>query len=144
MLRSIETALGTPRGRDSIYLGDIEQTVCPRQITFKGNIEGLLATASVPFVLRFYGLLELHAIELDFSDAEHPSSFVEVMDSQRVAELKARDHSSKVHEHRHFILATYDEVFEIISAGYELALQSPIEHRLADADDPDDPIGGEA
>lgn len=136
--RPIATALGTPKGRDSIYLGDIEQTVCPRQITFKGNIEGLLATASVPFTLRFFGLLELHAIELDFSDAEHPSSFVEVMESPRVAELKARDHSSKVHDHRHFILATYDEVFELVSAGYELTLQEPIGHRMAAADDVDE------
>jgi len=138
VLRPIATALGIPKGRDSIYLGDIEQSVCPRQITFKGNIEGLVAEASVPFVLRFYGLLELHAVELDFSEAEHPTSFVEVMDSARVVALKARDHSAKVHDHRHFILATYDEVFELICAGYDLTLGEPQVHRFADADADED------
>lgn len=135
----IATALGTPKGRDSFYLRAIEQTLYPRCITFRGNIEGLLDTASVPFVLRFSGLLELHAIELDFSDAEYPSAFVEVTRSERVAALKGRDHSAKVRDHRHFILATYDEVFELICEGYELTLEEPLAHVYADADsDADD------
>lgn len=131
----IATALGVPKGRDSFYLRAIEESLYPRCITFHGNIEGLIETASVPFVLRFSGLLELHAIELDFSDAEHPSAFVEVTSSERVAALRARDHSAKVGDHRHFILATYDEVFELICEGYELTLEEPVAHVLADDDD---------
>lgn len=131
----IETALGVPRGRGSIYLREIEEALHPRCITFRGNIEGLLDTASVPFALRFFGLLELHAIELDFSDAEHPASFVEVVGSERVAALRARDHSAKVKDHRHFILATYDEVFELICEGYELTLEEPVVHVLAEGED---------
>ena len=137
VLRPIGTALGIPKGRDSIYLAAIQQAVCPREITFSGNIEGLIETASVPFALRFHGLLELHAIELDFSDAEHPTSLVEVMDSERVATLKARDHSAKVKDHRHFIFATYDEVFAVICAGYELTLGEPVAHLLAEDDEDD-------
>ena len=128
MLRPVATALGIPKGRDSIYLGTIEHTVCPREITFSGNIESLIADASVPFVLRFHGLLELHALELDFTDFGLPASFVEVCDSERVAAMKARDHSAKVRDHRHFILATYDEVFEVICQGYALTLAEPVLH----------------
>lgn len=126
MLRPIATKFGIPRGRDSIYLGTIEHTVCPREITFSGNIESLVPEAAVPFVLRFHGLLELHALELDFTDFGLSASFVEVVDSERVAAMKARDHSAKVRDHRHFILATYDEVFEVICQGYELTLAEPI------------------
>ena len=126
VLQPIGTAFGIPRGRDSIYLRAIERGVCPREVIFRGNLEGLVEQSSVPFTLRFHGLLELHAIELDFSAAEHPTSFVEVVDSQRVATLRARDHSAKVKGHRHFILATYDEVFEVICAGYELTLEAPV------------------
>lgn len=141
MLRPIATALGIPKGRDSIYLGTIEHTVCPREITFSGNIEGLLAEASVPFLLRFHGLLELHALELDFTDFGLPASFVEVVESERVAAMKARDHSAKVHDHRHFILATYDEVFEVICQGYELALAEPVTHLPPEKDGEDDEDG---
>lgn len=137
MLQPIATALGIPRGRDSIYLGAIRHSVCPRTITFSGNIESLIATASVPFTLCFQGLLELHALELDFTDFGLPASFVEVIDSERVAEMKARDHSAKVRDHRHFILATYDEVFEIICLGYELTLAEPISNLPAEENSED-------
>ncbi len=128
MLQPIATALGIPKGRDSIYLGTIEHSVCPREITFRGNIESLVPGASVRFVLRFHGLLELHSLELDFTDFGLPASFVEVVASERVAAMKRRDHSAKVRGHRHFILATYDEVFEVICQGYELALEEPLPH----------------
>ncbi len=126
---AIKTEVGIVRGRDAIYLESVEFDYSSNRIRFCGSFNPHLCSdiadsdEEVGFELVFSGLLALQMIELDFDMTDGVSSFDEVRDSEWLKRMKAKDHSAKVSEsHRHFVLATYDDVFVIIADRYELQL----------------------
>ena len=54
-------------------------------------------------------------VELDSWDFRAESSFDEVIDSEWIQTLRGKVNKT----HRHFLVQTYDEVFEIVCSGYE-------------------------
>ena len=81
------------------------------------------------FALKFESVvyLEVTSLELyqDFDDDlyETSSSFDEILNSKLIEELGKHDPNREVSEdHRHYVLATYDDVFEIVARDVTLEL----------------------
>lgn len=133
----IETQVGIISGRDAFYLDNIHFEYIGKQgttIRFEGSINGNLCSHNeknlewLKYTLVFPHVLVFQMVELDFSDFSGMASFVQVIDSDWIAECRAFDTASKVsYEHNHYIFETYDDVFDIVSRGYELNIsESPI------------------
>ena len=60
-------------------------------------------------------MLELDSWDISETSKEWSSSFDEVTRSKWVASLGGK----VTHEHRHFRLQTYDDVFEVVCSGYD-------------------------
>lgn len=127
--QAIETEIGIIRGRDAIFLDSIDLNYSSKRISFRGAFNPHLCSKTVGsdefigFDLSFSGLLALRMIELDFDVTNGKSSFDEITNSDWLKQIKCRDHSAKLSAaHRHFVLATYDDVFEIIADHYEIRL----------------------
>ncbi len=120
--KKIETEIGTFWGRDCIFLHKITFENGTNNLILDGEIDGNLCNperlgGDVLYRLRFEGILALSMIELDSWDCECESSFDEILDSEWIRAL-----GGKVSEkHRHFLLQTYDDVFEVVCETYTLA-----------------------
>lgn len=125
----IETSLGYFYGRDCIYLDTITFEDRTTTVVLEGSINGNLCTVRnadefVPYRLRFRGVLALRMVTLELSDMEGTSCFDEVFDSEWVRALINRDSDQNISpQHRHFVVGTYDDVFEIICENYEFEIQ---------------------
>lgn len=81
---------------------------------------------AVPCEVVFLGVLGVKVEELDFTVMGGFARLVEVADSRWLAECRARDHGAKVGaEHRHLVLRTYDDVIEVLCAGFTVAFGEP-------------------
>lgn len=126
----IETALGHLDGRDCIYLDRFASEGGPGTLVLEGSVNGNLCTLRqpgrfVPYTLRFRGVLALKVVELDSCGWDFESSFDEVRDSEWVRSLGGKASAAM----RHFIVQTYDFVFEIVCAGYEFEVQTVVVER---------------
>lgn len=97
-------------------------------LVLRGEINGELCEhrepgVFLPFVLRFSGVLALRMLELDSWRGVSESSFDEQMESPWIAELGGKVTSF----HRHFVLQTYDEVFEVMCSGHDIAIDGLVD-----------------
>jgi hypothetical protein len=111
----IETALGRFYGRDCIYLDRTAFEDGTNVLSLEGSINGDLCTIKrsghfIPYSLRFIGVLALKMVELDSWDGDCTSCFDETHESEWVQSLGGKVSRS----HRHFLVQTYDDVFEVI------------------------------
>jgi hypothetical protein len=127
ILEAIETDAGTLYGRDTIYLVETSLQYSPIILTLKGFINLPLKDAELNYTLTFRQILALSMLELDSWDKtapkvwyENPSCFVEVKNSEWIAALGGKI-STK--HHKHYILATYDEVFQIVCESIHLNIE---------------------
>ena len=125
----IETAIGIIDGRDSIYLDAIAYDYSQHTITFSGEINTRLCSASpyttrwLPYSLTFQAIIGLRQTEEDFYAGPYDSSFFVVTVSPWFDEMRQQDHSGKLgSRHQHFVLATYDDVFDVIAESFALNL----------------------
>ncbi len=139
----IQTKVGFVTGRDAIYLHKInllsETEVCIAGELMGNNCSKLGTDYEVKFSLTFKGMLLFNMCELDFDDTEYESCFDLIEDSEKLAKLRAVDKaafigkmdrgydengqfSDKIY-HQHFVLHTYDTVFEIIAQSYNLVIE---------------------
>ena len=126
----IETPLGVIRGRSGIFLDDVSFSYQAGTIEFTGDF--LTSSGSVKqsdgelqgYVIRFAGVVALKMIELDSWEFHGGSSFDEVLGSDWVAQLGGKVTT----EHRHFLIQTYDDVFEIVCMSYEIILKKTKSH----------------
>ena len=123
--KPIETPLGIANGRDAIYLDkvmflnrtntlvleiDLNTALCHR--TSESDVIDFSS-----FLLTFDQVLATKQVELDSWDWESESSFDEIQDSKWIKELGGKVTS----EYKHFLIQTYDDVFEVVCKNYEFA-----------------------
>ena len=120
----INTELGILKGRDCIYLDKVKFKDGLNRLVLIGEINGNLCGkkqigVDISYELSFGGVLALKMVELDSWDQSTESSFSEVLESSWVNEL-----GGKVEQHhRHFIIQTYDEVFEVVCNNYVFSVK---------------------
>ena len=125
----IETEVGIIFGRDAIFLDEVDFDYSNNKVVFYGELNsGLCSKITgkdewIKYSLTFFSILGFQMIELDFSDFRGKSSFDLVQNSNWINEFKKHDSANKVKtEHNHYFLQTYDDIFEIVSVGFELKL----------------------
>lgn len=128
----IETPLGIISGRDAFYLDNIRFEYMGKQgttISFEGSINGSLCSQNdknlewFKYSLAFPHVLVFHMVEFDFSNFSETASFVQVINSDWIDECHAFDTAGKIrYEHNHYILRTYDDVFDIVSRDYKFII----------------------
>jgi hypothetical protein len=130
---AIITDLGIINGRDAIYLDLVEHK--NNVLTFSGEINSELIgkniTGSNDFIkytLSFFETIFYKCWELDYYDNEKllASSFDVVNDSKLIEEINLLENIRKnkkiTENHKHYILATYDYIYEIVSSKYILRI----------------------
>lgn len=121
-LKGLNTELGIIKGRDSIYLDKIT-FIKEDELTLSGEFNS--DKGDRKFEMNFKGVVFLLTVELDFDKRGQMESLATVENSERIKEFKRLDHSSKINDrHRHYYVRTYDTVFEIVSSGFELVVET--------------------
>lgn len=154
LFEPIETSVGIIQGRDGFFLDQIYFEYDRRAVRFVGEINGNLCSRNVSkrdwieYSLQCLGVLDFRMTELDFFDTydnhslkegylsspeigdlvssiiENQTSFVRVVDSERLARMRELEAASKITpEHQHYIFTTYDYIFDIICSKYELTIK---------------------
>ena len=145
----IETELGTIVGRDAIYLKEVvfihDGEYCIKATVLGFNCTKIAEDVDFAISLTFKGVFVWRAVELDVAEhvtnIETDSSFDLVEHSELLANLRKWDQASKTGKidrgydangkysdqvwHQHFVLSTYDTVFEIIAQSYDLVIEEP-------------------
>ena len=118
----IKTPLGIANGRDAIYLDNVAFSNRTNTLTLDLGLNIALCSDShddeIDFSscqLRFNGVLATLQKELDSWDWESESSFDEILESSWIMELGGKVTS----RHKHYLLQTYDDVFEVVCENYE-------------------------
>lgn len=119
--------LGVLSGRDCIYVNTVTLDTV-NSLTFEGEINGLLAPKIrdykwIPYKLVFKRVISHSACELDtFLNSgynRYNGCFTVVQDSKQLAKLPIRgDFDRSIY--KHFRLFTYDIVFDIFAADFEM------------------------
>ena len=123
---AVVTELGVLRGRDCVFLDAASFEYATNTLVIRGDVNGNLCRPpltgeSIPYAFRFTGVLAQTMVELDSWEGPSESSFDEVMDSRWIRKLKGKI----TEEHHHYVLQTYDDVFEIVCDAWALSLESP-------------------
>ncbi|HRH42479.1 MAG TPA: hypothetical protein PKY82_12705 [Pyrinomonadaceae bacterium] len=125
----IETEAGIIYGRDAIFLYSVHLGFHPRWVELTGELNNQLCSKLkdqekiITYRLKFSGVLAFMMTELDCRDFLGESSFDLVINSDWINELQIRDSDSKLKpDHKHYIVFTYDEVFDIICQSYKMNL----------------------
>ncbi|RRJ90617.1 hypothetical protein EG240_07930 [Paenimyroides tangerinum] len=120
--------VGFINGRDAIYLDEFKQTFNKTQnCVFKGVLNPKLVEKTcnkshISYVCQFEQVIyyEVHNLDL-YNENILCSSFDIVENSNLLVRLKK--YSSKVtKEHKHYVFATYDYVYDIIATNYKLEI----------------------
>lgn len=123
----IETIAGIISGRDAIFLDDVQVSLYPHTIELRGELNSHLCSKFkdedlfIKYGLKFSGVLAFVMTELDFKDHLGVSSFDRVVNSDWLDEMRRKDHSSKFKPNtEHYVVFTYDDVFDVACESYEL------------------------
>ncbi|MCQ4088442.1 hypothetical protein [Saccharibacillus sp. JS10] len=127
-IQPIETCLGDLIGRDCIFLDKINHNYIENNVELIGEINGRLTQIDsvdwIKYSLKFKGVKYFNMVELDISDKyinydiSNSTSFFEILDSDLIKHIQCKRGWSL----RHFILQTYDDVFEVAANNYELKI----------------------
>ena len=128
-LENVVTTLGILKGRDAVYLDKIEFDAT-HTVKLIGEINGNLlekehtTSGFLKFSFVFKQVLAFEMIELDswFPPElwnEQGSSFARIINSQWIDALKGK----VTPQHQHYLLVTYDDVFQIICETMEINIE---------------------
>lgn len=126
-------AVGVISGRDAIYLDEFKQIFDSKyNCIFKGEFNSILTEITsgkdfIPYTFSFSDVIYFQCCELDLyiNEKKLDSSFDLVCNSSLIQELKNGSISSKISEdHKHYVLQTYDYVFDIIAKDYKLVIEN--------------------
>ncbi|WPP40011.1 hypothetical protein SK066_15475 [Paenibacillus hunanensis] len=132
-IEAVSTPLGYVYGRDAVYVDRLDYELERRHVTLVGEFNGTLASKSesddfVKYTLCFEGVYYFNAMELDLHGDYLPigktdikSDWLEYRQSPLLERAKQKA-KRELKELRHFILFTYDNVFEIACQNYTLEL----------------------
>ncbi len=124
----IETRLGVICGRDSIYLDEVTYDYAHRKVRLSGEINGALCSSSnddsiIKYKLEFLGIYVFKLAELDLwcelTDIDFCiTSFGEIKNSALSAQASKVEGANL----KHYLIQTYDDVFEIVCKEYKFEL----------------------
>lgn len=123
--------VGIINGRDAVFLDEFKQTFDNiHNCIFKGTVNSKLIETKkgkddISYILTFRNVIYYQCCEIDtyINEVKMNSSFDLVENSNLMKELKNGRKSSKIkEEHKHYVLQTYDYVYDIIAIGYELEI----------------------
>ncbi|SHK35408.1 hypothetical protein SAMN02745163_03660 [Clostridium cavendishii DSM 21758] len=125
--KPIETELGVIKGRDSIYLDEINYDYVNKKVELLGEINGELCENRndkfIKYSLEFKGVYIFNMVELDLSyklvgNDFSVASFLEIECSEKL------NHAEKIRNQKlkSFLVQTYDDVFEVICESYNFKL----------------------
>jgi hypothetical protein len=119
----IETQFGIFRGRDTLFVDTIALHVYPNELALSGKINGTNASRNptlkdIVYIIAFHHIKALKMITLDLWDWKSASCFDEVINSQWMAQLN----SHVITDCKHYLLQTYDQVFDIVCRSYSIEL----------------------
>ena len=126
-------AVGVISGRDAIYLDEFKQIFDSKyNCIFKGEFSSSLTGINsdkhfIPYIFSFSDVIYYQCCELDLyiNEKKLDSSFDLVCNSSLIQELKNGSISSKISEdHKHYVLQTYDYIFDIIAKDYKLVIEN--------------------
>ena len=123
---SIETVVGKLRGRNALYLDEVRQTFAPSSLIFTGslsapqcsNYQGLERFPAYEALLEDYQYYACTSLDAYKHEKHLSSSFDLVTDSELINSLKLPVN------YNHYVLATYDFVYEIVAKNFALSLKS--------------------
>ncbi len=124
--------IGIVQGRDAIYI-DGYHFSGRNDFFIEGAFNSQLCSVKqdidfVPFKISFRGIIHLKFYELDLyypkNMWERKASFEMIQDSDLIKEFMIlNDSQGKINEnHKHYILWTYDDVFEVVADGYDITI----------------------
>lgn len=122
----ITKEVGRIYGRDAIFLDSFHQEF--NECIFKGEFNSNLVEVHfnqhfVPYTFHFLEVIYYQCCELDLYFEKTNSSFDLVHDSQLLAKLRSKSSSEKIKpDHQHYVLKTYDDVYNIIARNYKLVV----------------------
>jgi hypothetical protein len=122
---AINTELGLLCGRDCIFLDEVKVENSGGTLVLIGDINGHLCEEKstddyLGYTMRFHGVLALRMIELDSSYGVASKSSFDVVHSSEWASTLGGKVAS---QHRHYCVATYDYVFDIICDSCDLNIK---------------------
>ena len=132
--KPIKTDYGSLHGRDATHLDEIQFENGTNRLRLRGELSAALCDEPpdgdwIPFDLLFDGVLVSHVTELDTWESKrdwyHTSSFDEVEHSAWLASMTGKISA----DHTHFIVATYDDVVEVICREFTLSLEQPRQNK---------------
>lgn len=116
--QAIETPVGILKSRNALYLDEVKHYFQPPTLLFKGALNSTYSIdKSFPaYTIEFVQPIFFNCLELDRYKREKylSSSFDLVVDSELCKDLLAE------HTHNHYVLATYDYVYEIVATNYSM------------------------
>ena len=124
----INTEMGVISGRDAIYLDSVDFDYAQHIVRLTGEINGNLCSVKsgrewIKHSLTFSGVLDFRMTELDFSVHAGASSFDRVINSNLLNALRKNDSGEKLTaKHKHYVLLSFDDVFNIVCDSYNLTL----------------------
>lgn len=115
--------VGLVRGRDGIYVDSVCQR--RREVVIKGSINGKLIENSalgdwIEFILTFHDVLRLRCEDADLSPFAEEFSFGMMHGASFAGGMVGR---------KHFVIAGYDAILEVLAAGFDVQLLSPAPRR---------------
>jgi len=124
---AIETKeVGKISGRDAIFLDLLQQDL--GKLSFIGEFNSSLISKNkfdckfIPYKLIFEDVIYFECCELDFSVCNYESSFDVVENSELLLRFKKHDTNKITENHKHFVLQTYDYVYNILAVDYKLEI----------------------
>ena len=131
--------LGILYGRDCIHLDNVIQK--GSTLEFKGEINGELASKIqddiwVSYKLVFKKVIKYYSCELDTYEADENEVhgidgnvlFV-IQDSEHLKNIPVR-YDYKKYDYKHFLIYTYDFVFNVFAVDFELKCDFPVAEKV--------------
>ncbi len=126
----VETEVGIIAGRNAIYLDTLDWNYRRAEVKFTGQFTASLCSGYqgdaywLDYQLVFQGVISFKMVELDFDESETASSFDRVNDSSWLRKCKEWDDADKLTPaHQHYILTSYDDVFEFLASHFKLSVR---------------------
>ena len=121
-MKSINTPAGIIKGRDGIYLDQIDQSFYPSTLLFTGDINGALCDKNtnkkewIPYKLKFLNVIAYECQELDSCYWE--KDILSCFDESLVPFFEGNTNYDA--QYRYFYLSTYDYMFKIVAKNFEI------------------------
>jgi hypothetical protein len=117
---AIGTQFGTFRGRDCVYLDEFHRDEIACTVTLRGEVNGHLCHPPLSgrwagYSLRFFGVIACEHTEIDAWTWRSNSCFDRAIGSAWLASFG----DAVAATHTHFLIQTYDDVYDIIAERFE-------------------------